>query len=398
MIWEPCVMSNERRKFKLPGGWPRRGGPPPATPERRHSFPGPPGLSRLPKGATGFHMLEAVQRSMLEMQAGGPNPEDFGRRLQRLQHLISTHPKLSLIRPSVRKLADAVAEHRRANPDLKAQPDEAALVKGRGQIFQKVFDGPFTERLAEAMMEALLNAKSSDDADALVVGSLYAGQAKSGESLGENTLLRMLVDASLDEAGRAEEFARSLGMPSDPAEIERLVANPAEMAALASDPERERRLREAMKRDPAIRRHSQRLAEEAKELFYQEITRGGIEAHLTAEELLPLFKGVGDLGRRFGSDQDARAHSEEIANGLVRLLQRFAEDPKNRPAYERFDRELKAQADRAAGPSDREALRLRIMARMWQGRWPDDPYFRIRVAHASTTRLMRETLPDDEPQ
>lgn len=308
--------------------------------------------------------------------------EELAGHFGRLRRLFTTDPILSMLRPHPGKLDAALADLLRSCPEPVAErlsPDERFRLACR-HVIPKVFDDALVQEIRETLTHALLRAETERDAEALALAAACAAS----EAREDNPLFQMLLTLAVAELARLDERIQQSGLFDNIDRLREALEDPDEFDRLTEDPEILAAMEVAMRDDPAFRREGLRAAKRAERDLFEAVSDGTVHAHLTLEELQPMLPELVELAEASEGKLDDPALRDEATAVAVETFSRFADNPANHPAYVRFTRELRAQADASSG---REAIRLRVLADLWQSAWRKEGFLRAALVHASLKRL-----------
>jgi len=338
------------------------------------------------------------------MAGNPPDFEEIQRRFARLRRLFETDRKLSRLRPNEERAAAAMREFLDANPG-EPTGEEAESVKQRlfDYVIPRVFDDELVGRIRSELMEAFLDARSGDDATALMAGVLGVYSDDKGQSPLYQVLLQLTIGEAFHVNARMKEF----GLTPDAALTEAVLNDPAELDRLASDPHLADRFGKALRTDPILQRRAESVARQSEDKFFNAVADGTVEAVFSEEELDPLSDRLCAFFEQLGPDTEHTPLDEDAKARYLSLLLEYADAPNTRPAFDCFTRELRGQADRMAPQGGPEALKIKVFADLWERVWRHDSSCRALLVAAFLRRFMaaarraqddEDDLPPDRAQ
>jgi len=363
-----------RKKKHRKGGWPHRTKVPPVVHDRTRRNPSP------------QHLLGALTRIQEDMAADTPDIEDLQRRFDHLRHLFATNRELLRLRPDQRKAVAALDEFLDANPEdpVGEEAEEAKRQALFDYVIPRVFDDELAERIHSELMEAMLDARSEDDATALMTGLMAAYSSDKGQS----PLYQMLLQVTMGERLHVRDRLAEFGLMPSPELLEKALKDPSEVDRLLRDPDLIGRFAEVVSNDPVLAREAESVAQQTEEVFFKAVLDGAIEPNFTDEELAPILEWFATFHERYASGP--KPADEDAADEFVRAIAKYADSPASRPAYDRFTRELKEQADAMAPQGGPEALKMKMFADLWANSWRKSSYCRTRLLLADMKRRSEE--------
>jgi len=382
-------MSKKPKHRNRVGGWPRRtasdpmGSRPPTPRELR---PRPRDPERRP--AALLRGLDAVRQLMEAQGTGALSAEEFGRRVQRFRELLMTDRRLLRIRPEWNRVVDAIKEFPEADP--ATQDEEEQRRKMTAYMTGRVLDRDLLEELRRALMDGLLRSRSTADADAMALALMMTAEAlQDSPPSGDNPLAQILVQAMLAETHEMEQAVQGIGW------LESALENPSAAFQAMEDPKALAKLEKALATNPAIRRHGERAARQAERRLMDAVRSGAIEAHLTADVLVPVLEGLVEFAKAHDTRHKDLMEDPALREDFQEIFSRFAGDPRNHAAFERFTAEFDAQVREARATEAPNALELYVLCQLWTSAWPNDEFLRELVVRASVGRVVRAAGEDE---
>jgi len=379
-------VAKQRKKGKgkeSRGGWPRRAVAAPCKPKD--------GPSRE-SASRAMHVVEEVlPRVMRSLEAGEWSVKQILQRFRHLTHLLETHPALVFLRPSRRVTDEAMAAaDRELDEQLENTPPDERIRVAADFFAPRLFDEAFVRRARGALTDALLDARSDADGEALALGCLSAAKEQWTDNPFVQSLVMVILRERRHAAAALEQTFRGIGLER----LEAMRDAPAAFQAALEDASQLGPLMEDMSRDPVLQREARRLAELTVEELCDGIADGSVAAHLAAEEVAPVMYSIKDeamgLHAKGGEEALDGEDEQEVAAAIARAFGGFVEAPANRPAFERFGKKLRQEAKDAAANQEPDAVRLHVYADLWTTTWESDPRIRFQVLNASIARLSGE--------